>query len=326
LSCVKCIKKSTKEFSLEDFKREFRIMQEFGDHPHIAHAHEIFQDQNSYYLVQDAYEGGDLASLNHNAKKAGVPMTKNWWRKVFTQSFQGLQYLHDHAIIHCDIKESNVMLKTRNYHSPELAIIDFGVSQAFGADRALMIGTPGYMPPEIWTERKWLPVGDIFSMGVVVLQMVTDNIPNHGKLKPGEKQRGIFAEDCYSVSDVAKATKHRDAPVQLIPQYLSGLSSLCSRLLDKKWMNRPTASQALDDPWFEEGNSRVFCDGPPGVRPQIPTKEARAPGAGYPTLVKCPMDAGAKDRTSDAGSKNRSFAVEKGRARACWPLAVAQAR
>lgn len=249
--CLKSIPKSNRNFKLEDFKNEFRIMRDLGQHPRIVCAHEVFQDAMSYYLVQDACEGGDFTTLEKSARRIGVKLEENWWRNVFLQCFQGVEHLHDHAIVHCDLKESNLMLKTSNYHMPEVAIIDFNISQQFGVDRELMIGTPGYMPPEVWTSKKWLPVGDIFCMGVVMMQMVTGNIPEHHRdLEPGEELKGIFAGNCRSVDDVARATKCKEPPFHNVPAHLSSMTSLCRALLDKNWRARPTASQVLEDPWL----------------------------------------------------------------------------
>jgi serine/threonine protein kinase len=295
LRCVKCIKKTAKDFSIDDFKNEFRIMSDLGKHPRIAYSHEIFQDQASYYLISDSYSGGDFASLRKNASKSGVQMTENWWRNLFSQAFEGLVHLHEHAIIHCDIKEANLMVKTSNYHLPEVVIIDFGVSQSFESERSIMIGTPNYMPPEVWKSRKWLPVGDVFSMGVVILQMLTDNIPNHGKMKINEKQRGIFAENCNSVADVAKATTSREAPINDIPHHLSSIGGLCERLLYKDWLKRPTATQVLEDPWFQCGSARVAKIAPPILSYPVHRKEEGIAGDFYPRLLKCSKEADAAD-------------------------------
>merc|ERR1719305_1245352 len=94
---------------LESIKDEFCLMEEL-DHMNVARTYEIFQDSTCYYLVNEPYFGGDLTELTTQARDKGVSMSENWWRNIFKQILSGLGYLHRKAIIHCDIKEPNIMI------------------------------------------------------------------------------------------------------------------------------------------------------------------------------------------------------------------------
>merc|ERR1712048_666704 len=186
-----------------ELKKEFEIMSKFRN-DRIARTFEIFQDTSFYYLVNEPYHGGDLSKARMNASKYGVPITQDWWRKIFRQCVEGLQHLHERGLIHCDIKEPNLMLKTDNFQDPDVVIIDFGVAQEFVSDRQRLCGTPGYIPPETLQTTKWYPKGDCFSLGVTMLQLVLDQIPESGKGPDGAPimlKMGIFSQGARSIDE-----------------------------------------------------------------------------------------------------------------------------
>merc|ERR1712232_1454588 len=98
--------------------------------------------------VGEPYHGGDFMTLKQRARAQGVVMTENWLRGIFMQCFEALEFMHEQAMIHCDIKEPNIMLKTNDFSKPEIVLIDFGVSKAMAQKaNGMPGGTPGYMPP-----------------------------------------------------------------------------------------------------------------------------------------------------------------------------------
>merc|ERR1719446_1908809 len=114
-------------------------------------------------------------------------------------------------MIHCDIKEPNIMVKTDDHQYPEIVIIDLGVATCMARDGALH-GTPGYVPPETLETKMWFPVGDLFSFGVVIFQMLTNKVPTDSR-----PFAGIFQEGCSDARDVFAATRSREPPFHLMP-------------------------------------------------------------------------------------------------------------
>merc|ERR1711970_656344 len=109
------------------------------------------------------------------------------------------------------------MLKTANYQQPQVVVIDLGVAKAMAAsDEGIPHGTPGYVPPETWETKKWFPTGDVFSLGVVILQVMIDKSPPTGPRDQGSPG-GIFVEGCANVREIFLATQSRPAPTHLIP-------------------------------------------------------------------------------------------------------------
>lgn len=247
--CVKTFEKARMgSADVVGLKEEFEMLNMMAAHPSIPTVLDIFQDATFFYTVQAYYEGGDFTTLK---RRAGHLISQQWWRGIFRQCFQGLAHLHENALMHCDIKESNLMLKKSNYHSPEVVIIDFGLLQTASSDMTMISGTPGYIPPEVWDAGTWYPGGDMFSMGIVVMQMLLDSVPPHHnppqcEVLPG----GIFTQGVNTLQEAAMMVKTREPPFDLMPGALAALTNITRRLLDKDVTRRPMAQHVLRDAWF----------------------------------------------------------------------------
>lgn len=279
--CIKVIRKSDGPHGIGDLKEEFEAMNNLHNE-HIAKTYDIFQDNAFYYMVNEPYFGGDFTKLRHKATEQGVQITENWWRIIFRQCFEGLRYLHEKAMMHCDIKEPNLMLKTDNYHQPEVVIIDFGIAQEDVCDRQRVCGTPGYIPPETWETKKWFPKGDCFSLGVTMMQLLIDQVPMVSE-SPNAVQKmlrwGIFSDGTKTLEEIAHATRTRHAPFHRLPKECPGLAVLIEKLLEKRQEPRYNASQALNDSWFHGPGSDAPL--PPPV-----AAEVQMPASGPPHLLQ----------------------------------------
>jgi len=160
--CIKAFTKGRMSAPMVfDLQQEFEVMQVLAC-DRIARMNEIFQDASFYYMVGEVYTGGDFTTLRQRAAGCGVQMTDTWWRSIFRQCIEALAFMHEQAMIHCDIKEPNIMVKTENFHEPHVVVIDFGVARAMATAMSELKGTPGYIPPETMDMGKWFPRGDIF--------------------------------------------------------------------------------------------------------------------------------------------------------------------
>lgn len=236
---------------VDSLKEEFDALQNLAAHPNLASAFSMFQDSQFYYMIQELYTGGDFTKLKDRAIKLNVQMDESWWREIFRQSFTGLAHLHGSALMHCDIKEPNLMLKTDRYTRPEVVIIDLGLVRSAASDTNTICGTPGYIAPETWETGKMYPGGDVFALGIVIMQMLLDKVPPHHnppqcQVLPG----GIFTEGANTIQDVQLATSARSPPFNLLSAEFPFLADLTRRLLDKDVSRRPCAKQVLCDAWF----------------------------------------------------------------------------
>eukprot|EP00401_Gymnodinium_catenatum_P013763 CAMPEP_0117520118 /NCGR_PEP_ID=MMETSP0784-20121206/33006_1 /TAXON_ID=39447 /ORGANISM="" /LENGTH=501 /DNA_ID=CAMNT_0005316107 /DNA_START=101 /DNA_END=1602 /DNA_ORIENTATION=+ len=228
---------------LDELVQEMRHLQRVASCEHIGHCQEIFQDEDCFYMLGDYFSGGDFVSLRTNLCAAGVALNEEFYRRIFKQVFQGLEYMHQQALMHCDIKEPNLMLKTSEYSRPEAVIIDLGLSQVL-FDGLGACGSPGYIPPETWETEKWYPRGDIFSMGVVCFQLFADMVPS------GEKE-GLFTEGAKDLDDVMRITETRQPPYEMMEFTGPSVMEWLGPCLDKKRERRLTAPRVLELPWFQ---------------------------------------------------------------------------
>jgi len=247
--CLKCYRKDRMTAGgVEELKDEFDCMQLLACQ-RIAQCFEIFQDDSFFYLTGEAYCGGDFTMLKTRAHAQGVSMTEDWWRNLYRQCFEALEFMHSNAMMHCDVKEPNMMIKTGDFRSPQVVFIDFGVSKVMVGEHGLASGTPGYVPPETIATKKWFPNGDIFSIGVCIMQIMCDKVPPQGRRTlnaPG----GIFVEGCRNAKEIYAATQTRQPPFHLMPKEFPVLTQLVMRLLEKQMNARPRAPMVLQDPWF----------------------------------------------------------------------------
>lgn len=231
---------------LEDLLDEAANMREMAECDNVAHCYDIFQDDTNLYMISGANYGGDWSKLKRaTAREKGIPMTESWFRTIFRQAFHGLSYMHSNAVMHCDIKEPNLMFKDTNFAEPMVVIIDLGLSQAMAQEDQGPCGTPGYIPPETWETGKWYPRGDMFSMGVVCCQVLCDKIPDEDGGTPG-----IFSEDCKTMDDIIAATRTRPPPYSLLSLQSADLLRWLVPCLDRQKDCRPRAPQVLEMPWF----------------------------------------------------------------------------
>jgi len=242
--CIKCYPKDKlSDDGVLELKEDFEALKLLHCE-RVAGAFDMFQDNANYYMVGELFTGGDFVTLKQRAQAIAVDMTEDWWRDIFYQCFEGLCFMHEQAMMHCDIKEQNLMLKTSNLVQPEVVIIDVGVSPAMNEHEGNVSGTPGYVPPETLDTQKWFPVGDVFSMGVTIMQIMIDKVPN------GSNNKGIFIEGCRNLDGIFNATRTRVPPFFLMPREFPQLRDLVERLLKKQMSERLRATKVLRHKWF----------------------------------------------------------------------------
>eukprot|EP00928_Gymnodinium_smaydae_P057434 TRINITY_DN4067_c0_g1_i1.p1 TRINITY_DN4067_c0_g1~~TRINITY_DN4067_c0_g1_i1.p1 ORF type:complete len:1028 (+),score=217.73 TRINITY_DN4067_c0_g1_i1:58-3084(+) len=241
-----CVKRYAKRQlvagALELLLEEFETLQLLACE-RLPRAYDLFQDLTHIYMVGEACYGGDFTEVKQRATALGISTDEAWWRGIFVQCLEALAFIHQQAIMHCDIKEPNMMLKTADFTKPSVVLIDLGVATAMTSVDRRIVGTPGYIPPETWREGVWYPKGDVFSLGVCILQLLTGKVPN------GATGGGVFVEGAGSYEDIAALTCQREPPVALLPPAWPALTPLVRWMLEKEMSARPTTAQALEHPW-----------------------------------------------------------------------------
>jgi serine/threonine-protein kinase len=142
------------------------------DHENIASIHAIEEGPDGrLFIVMGFYEGENLATrMTHDA------LTSDQSVSVVRQIAQGLTHAHAHNVIHRDIKPSNVILCSDGV----VKIVDFGLARVISEDETESIGAAGtlpYMSPEQVTGKNVDHRTDIWSLGVVMYQLLTNRHP-----------------------------------------------------------------------------------------------------------------------------------------------------
>jgi TolB-like protein/Flp pilus assembly protein TadD/predicted Ser/Thr protein kinase len=160
----------------ERFMREAKAASAL-DHPNICNIHEIDETDEGRLFIAMAYYEGD--TLKKRIERGPLPI--NEAIGLATQVAEGLQRAHEAGIVHRDIKPANVIITERG----EAKIVDFGLAKLageFGLTRTgSTVGTPHYMSPEQARGDEVGPATDIWSLGVVLYEMVSGVRPFRGE-------------------------------------------------------------------------------------------------------------------------------------------------
>jgi eukaryotic-like serine/threonine-protein kinase len=151
------------------FDREAEVLYQLGnDHDQIPRLFAHFNEDGDFYLVQEFIDGHALTQ----EIVPGQPLSENAVLNLLKDILEVLVFVHEHNIIHRDIKPQNLM---RRHSDEKIVVIDFGSIKkisALGAGLTIAVGTPGYMPSE---QAKGKPkfCSDIYAIGMIGIQALT---------------------------------------------------------------------------------------------------------------------------------------------------------
>ena len=159
---------------VERFLREARSMAALND-PHIIQIYFIGQEDEQPFFVMEFVDGESLSQVIKREQRLPVGDAL----KILHQATKGLSVAHDQGVIHRDIKPANLMLTQRG----QVKIADFGIALANrDFDSKLtgtgqLVGTPGYLSPEVCLGKPVDQRSDIFALGIVLFEMLTGRTP-----------------------------------------------------------------------------------------------------------------------------------------------------
>ncbi len=147
------------------------------NHPNIVTIYDVGKSGDVAYIAMELLEGRELRDIMNEGTLLPIDQVLN----IAAQVAQGLAYAHEHEIIHRDVKPSNIMV-IRDGH---VKITDFGIarmaSSSVRTQTGMVLGSPKYMSPEQVMGKTIDPRSDIFSLGVMLYEMLTGQAPFDGE-------------------------------------------------------------------------------------------------------------------------------------------------
>jgi len=198
-------------------------------HPNIVNTYDVGREGDTYFIVMELVDGPSLAEIIAADGKLPEPVAIDYAAQIAS----GLAYAHRVGLLHRDIKPANILVTKDDV----VKLSDFGIARAVSQQTmtltkpGLVMGSVYYMPPEQALAGDLHEASDLYSLGIVLYQMLTATLPYTGE------------------SPVTVALKHVHDPVPAIDPRQAGVSpalaAIVNRLLQKKPENRFVSASEL---------------------------------------------------------------------------------
>ncbi|MBA7658737.1 Serine/threonine-protein kinase PknD [subsurface metagenome] len=168
------------EKTLSRFSNELKIARKII-HKNVGRMYDLSEAEGTHFITMEFVPGEDLKSF---IKRSGQ-LTVGKALSIARQVCEGLAEAHEMGIVHRDLKPQNIMIDNEG----NARIVDFGIARSLQAEgltaEGTVIGTPEYMSPEQAEGEETDKRSDIYSLGVILFEMLTGRIPFEGKTPIG---------------------------------------------------------------------------------------------------------------------------------------------
>lgn len=206
-------------------------------HKNILPCFEKYEDSSYIYLILEYCQQGDLSTLLKHTL-----LNERDVHKYFSELVSALKYLYENKIVHRDLKPKNILISNDN----TLKLADFGFAKNICENdlSTTICGSPLYMAPELLSNHKYSSIADLWSVGIVLYEMISGKPP-------------YFAQ---TIDDLKLQIQH-ESQFDLIDSL--DVSDLCKQLLyqllDVNQSSRMSWDDFFSHPWviqkFEDGNN-----------------------------------------------------------------------
>jgi len=205
---------STDEAAIERFSNELRFSRKIS-HRHVCRMFDLGEAEGTHFITMEYVSGEDLKSI---LRMMG-PMSAGKVVFVARQAAEGLAEAHRLGVVHRDLKPQNIMIDREG----NVRIMDFGIARSLKVKgmtgAGVVIGTPEYMSPEQIEGHEVDNRSDIYSLGIILYEMATGQMP--------------FEGDTFLSIAVKQKTAQPRNPRELNPQIPDDLNRLILRCLEK---------------------------------------------------------------------------------------------
>jgi len=217
--------------SVARFRREAEAAAKL-DHPNIVPIYEIGEQEATPYLVMRLVEGTNLSEAIEELFPRNAAGRERRVAELISTVARAVDYAHSRGVLHRDLKPSNILIDAAG--KPHLT--DFGLAKFLTPDAPLtqtaeLLGTPFYMSPEQAAGKPLGVASDIFSLGVILYELLTSQRPFNGE-RPVDVLRQVIEEDPIP-------------PTVLNPSLDRDLATICLKALDKDPARRYRSARAL---------------------------------------------------------------------------------
>ena len=194
---------------LEQFQREAKSAARLV-HPYIINIYDVVSEDNNQYIVMEYVDGVTLKEYMQEHK-----LSLNAVLEIGVRLADALQHAHSHHVIHCDIKPQNILLdKNMNPKIADFGIAKMVTNQTMVYSKAVM-GSVHYISPEQASGGQITASSDVYSLGVVLFEMLTGQVPYVG------------------TTAVAVAMMHVEKPIPRLADYMENVPEGLQEIIDK---------------------------------------------------------------------------------------------
>jgi serine/threonine protein kinase len=172
---LKIINLDTEDDDVGDIQREVALLTQLRDAPNVTQYFGCHLDGPRVWIVMEYAEGGSVRTLMKASKDGTIE--EKYAAIIIREVLYGLSYLHKSSIIHRDLKAANILITATG----KVMICDFGVSALLAtasSKRNTLVGTPHWMAPEVAHASAYDTKADIWSLGIMIYEMIKGNVPN----------------------------------------------------------------------------------------------------------------------------------------------------